>query len=113
MTGPDMPYWPVGWEPEKAPGAIAPGLFDQLNAEIDGYTLDETLSAIGPRLSVPYFLDRTALAAKGVDPATVKIKIARTKTSYKLLLDRVLSQARLGSELRVDEVGTVFLWISR
>ena len=41
--------WPIGWETEKATGAIAPSLFEKLNAEIDGYTLEESLAAIGPR----------------------------------------------------------------
>ncbi len=27
MTSPNMQYWPVGWEPEKSPGEIAPALF--------------------------------------------------------------------------------------
>ena len=30
--------WPIGWEPDAAPVKIAPSLFEQLNAEIDGYT---------------------------------------------------------------------------
>ena len=28
------------------------------------------------------------------------------------VIDRVLAQARLGSQLRVDEAGTPFLWIT-
>jgi hypothetical protein len=105
--------WPVGWETEKPPAEIAPSLFEQINAEIDGYTLEEALAAIGPRLKIPYYLDHSALAAQKIEPAAVNIKLRRTQTSYKRLLDRVLSQARLGCELRADEAGTVFLWISR
>ena len=105
--------WPVGWEPEQAPGAAAPSLFDQISAEIDGYTLEESLAAIGPRLKVLYYTDHRQLAALGINPATIKIKLGRSKTSYMRLLERVLAQARLGAQLRVDEAGTVFLWISR
>jgi hypothetical protein len=105
--------WPIGWEPEKAPGATAPMLFDKINAEIDGFTLQESLDAIGPRLKVPYYVDRRMLAALGIDPANVKIKVERAQMSYMRLLDRVLAQARLGCQLRTDEAGTVFLWISR
>ncbi|MEX2315695.1 MAG: hypothetical protein WD669_00990 [Pirellulales bacterium] len=105
--------WPIGWETEKAPAEIAPSLFEQLNAEIDGYTLKESLAAIGPRLKIPYYLDHSLLAAQRIEPAAVSIKLQRTQTSYKRLLDRVLAQAGLGCELRADEAGTVFLWISR
>ena len=109
----DSKYWPIGWEPEKAPGAMAPSMMESLNAEIDGYTLEEALAAIGPRLKVPLFLDHAALAANHIEPAKVQVKLARARMSYKRLLDRVLAQARLGSSLRVDESGRPFLWVTR
>ena len=105
--------WPIGWETEKAPGETAPSLFEQLNAEIAGFTLEETLAAIGPRLKVPYYVDHAALVANKIDPKAAQIKIEKTRISYKRLLDRVLAQARLGCDLRVDEAGTLFLWIGR
>ena len=105
--------WPIGWEPEKAPGATAPSLMESLNAEIDGYSLEEALAAIGPRLKVPMYLDHAALAAHNIVPAKVPIKLAGARMSYKRLLDRVLAQARLGSSLRVDESGKPFLWVTR
>lgn len=113
MSAKEMQYWPIGWEPEKAPGAIAPSLFESLNAEIDGYSLEEALAAIGPRLKVPVFLDRAALKAYRIDPAKVQVKLARTRTSYKHVIDRIVSQARFGSDLRIDEAGRPFLWITR
>jgi hypothetical protein len=105
--------WPVGWETEKAPGELAPSLFEKLNAEIEGYTLKEALAAIGPRLKTPYFVDPVALAAHRMDPSAVQIKIARAQMTYKRLLDRILAQADLGGDLRADESGKVFLWIGQ
>jgi hypothetical protein len=111
--GPDLKYWPIGWESEKAPVALAPSLFESLNAEIDGYSLEEALTAITPRLKVPSYVDRAALVAQNIEPARVQVKIARARMSYKRLLDRVLAQAHLGASLRVDETGKPFLWITR
>jgi hypothetical protein len=108
-----LPHWPIGWMIDRAPGEAAPALFEQLNAEIDGYSLAETLAAVGPRLKVPYFFDHVTLGTLGKDPYAAQIKVARTRMSYKRLLDQVLSQAGLGCELRADESGGVFLWISR
>jgi hypothetical protein len=108
-----MTQWPIGWGPQKSPGQIAPSLFEYLNAEIDGYTLEETLAAIGPRLKPPLYLDHAALAAHQIDLAKIQVQMPRTRTYYKRVIDRVLSQGRLGSELRIDEAGTPFLWISR
>jgi hypothetical protein len=113
MSAKDMRYWPIGWELERTPGETAPSLMESLNAEIDGYTLQEALAAIGPRLKLPMFLDHAALKANNIDPATIQVKLARTRTSYKRVVDRILAQARLGSEIRVDEAGVPFLWITR
>jgi hypothetical protein len=109
----EMTYWPIGWELQKPPGETAPSLFEFLNAEIDGYTLEETLAAIGPRLKIPLYLDHAALAAHQIDPLRIQVRLARTRTFYKRVIDRALAQARLGSQLRIDEAGTPFLWITR
>ncbi len=105
--------WPIGWEPDAAPVKLVPSLFEQLNAEIDGYTLTETLSAIGPRVKVPLYLDHAALTASKIDPTAIKVKLPRTRTTYQQVLNRVLAQARLGTSLRVDESGRPFVWITR
>jgi hypothetical protein len=109
----EIQSWPIGWQPQGPPGQVAPSLSEFLNAEIDGYTLEETLAAIGPRVKIPIYLDHAALAAHGIDPAKIQVKLARTRTFYKRVLDRVLAQARLGSEVRIDEAGKPFLWITR
>jgi hypothetical protein len=107
-----MKNWPIGWEFNETPGDVAPSLSEFLNAEIDGYTLGEALAAIGPRVKIPLYFDHAVLQAKQIDPSKVQVKMSRTRTSYKRVIDRVLAQARLGSQLRVDEAGTPFLWIT-
>ena len=113
MADQQMTQWPIGWELQKSPGQTAPSLFEFLNAEIDGYTLEETLAAIGPRLKIPLYLDHVALAAHQIEPAKIQVRLARTRTFYKRVIDRALAQARLGSQVRIDEAGTPFLWITR
>jgi hypothetical protein len=108
-----MTHWPIGWELQQTPGQTAPSLFEFLNAEVDGYTLEETLAAIGPRLRIPIYLDRAALAAHRIDLAQIQVRLPRTRIFYKRLIDRVLAQARMGSELRIDEAGKPFLWVTR
>jgi hypothetical protein len=109
----EMPHWPIGWELQTTPGKVAPSLFEFLNAEVDGYTLAETLSAIGPRIKIPLYLDHAALAAHKIDSAKIQVRLPRTRTFYKRVIDRALSQARLGSQVRIDEAGKPFLWITR
>jgi hypothetical protein len=108
-----METWPIGWRPQQTPGNTAPGLFKPRNAEIDGYTLAEAMAAIQQRIDLRLYFDHAAMAAKQIDPAAVQVRLARTRTSYKRIIDRILAQARLHSQVRVDEAGTAFLWITR
>ncbi|HEX5472290.1 MAG TPA: hypothetical protein VFW73_10405 [Lacipirellulaceae bacterium] len=113
MSAKDMHYWPIGWELQRTPGETAPSLMQTLNAEIDGYTLQEALAAIAPRIKMPMYFDRAVLKLHNVNPATTQVKLARTRTSYKHVIDRVLAQAHLGCEIRIDEAGMPFLWITQ
>jgi hypothetical protein len=105
--------WPIGWPSKASPSQLAPALFTKINVEIDGFSLQEAVDAIGPRLEVPVLWDHAALAAKRIDPAAKQVKLPRTRLSYGRILDKLLFQARLHGELRVDEAGAVFYWISR
>jgi hypothetical protein len=109
----DDETWPIGIPTDKSPRDVSPVLMDALNVEIDGYTLAEAIDAIGPRIKLPIYWDHFALAAAHIDPATEKVSVPKTRTYYKRVLDRVLSQAHLAGQLRVDEAGTAFLWITR
>lgn len=113
MTGAEMQYWPIGWEPNKSPAELVPSLFVSLNAQIDGFTLEEALAAIGPRVKLPILLDREVLKLQHIDPAKLQVKLAPTRTSYKRVIDRVASQAHLGTQVRIDEAGAPFLWITQ
>jgi hypothetical protein len=109
----DLTSWPIGWEPHETPGELAPSLFEYRNAEVSGFTLEETLAAIRERVKTPIYIDYAALAEHKIDPAKIQVQLARTRTIYKRVIDRVSAQAGLGSQIRVDEAGTPFLWITR
>ena len=104
--------WPIGWPPQKNPGALLPALFKNLEVEIEDVALSTALTAIAPRIKAPFVFDYNALARDRIDMKTVKVNVPAGRTYYKKILDRVLSQARLYCEIRVDEVNTPFIWIS-
>ena len=119
-SGGDMPdaakgedSWPIGTPSEKSPRELAPVLMEFLNVEIDGYTLAEAVDAMGPRIKLPIYWDHAALAAAHIDPTEVKVSVPKTRTYYKRVLDRVLAQAHLAGQLRIDEADTPFLYITR
>ncbi|MEO1497661.1 MAG: hypothetical protein AAFV43_10970 [Planctomycetota bacterium] len=106
--------WPIGYEPDKSPGDTSPALMESIPVEISGFTLAEALDAIEPRLGgTPIVFDAFALRRDAIDPAAVQVELARTKTFYKRIIDRLAFQARLKTELRVDEAGEPFIWLTR
>ena len=54
--------WPIGWESKASPRETAPTLLEFLNVEIEGYTLQEAVDAIAPRIKLPLYWDHAALA---------------------------------------------------
>jgi hypothetical protein len=105
--------WPVGWKLEKPSRSNVPTLFASINVEVEGYTLAEAIDAIAPRIKLPIRWDHATLTANEIDPTKVDVELPRTRTYYKRIIDRLLSQGRLRGELRVDEAGTVFYWVTR
>ncbi|MGD9647552.1 MAG: hypothetical protein AB7U73_17690, partial [Pirellulales bacterium] len=91
---------------------LVPKLFEFLNVEIDGISVGEAVANIAPRLEVPVLYDRAALARHDIDVNSVDAAIPAKRTSYSLLLNRLLFQARLKYELRVDDGNRPFVWIT-
>ncbi len=106
--------WPVGWPPEKSPAETFPKLFDFRPVDIQDFPLSDALAAIEQALESPILYDHNSLARHGVDPAKVIVNIPKMRTYYQKIVDRLLAQAKpqLTSEIRVDEAGQPFLWIT-
>jgi len=105
--------WPVGWKSEASPRQLAPKMFEFLNLEISGYSLTRALDALAPRLGVPVIMDAWILKRREIKPNEVQVQLKRGKTYLKKAVDRILNQARLEGEMRVDELGQPFYWVTR
>ncbi|MCC6126763.1 MAG: hypothetical protein IT426_17510 [Pirellulales bacterium] len=103
--------WPVGAKPEKREQEILPKLMEFLPVNVQNVSAATAAEAIAKRLEVPLVYDRVGLARHGIDPAKAMVSMPRSQTTYSLALRKLLSQAGLRFELRVDEAGTPFLWI--
>ncbi|HUY91780.1 MAG TPA: hypothetical protein VMV10_23760 [Pirellulales bacterium] len=104
--------WPVGWTADKPAREILPALFEQLNVDLDDALLSETLEAIGARLEAPVLYDHYALARRGIDPEKATVKLAPKRLAYAVILNKVLHQAELKGEWRVDENDKPLLWVT-
>jgi hypothetical protein len=110
-------HWPVGWPIEESPGQAEPKVFERLDeVSIQNISLKDTLDAIEARVGVPFIYDQNGIARAGLDLSEVQVNLIRTRPmKYFLVLKKVLIQARpkLDVEIRKDENGKSFLWISR
>lgn len=109
---PGMTIWPVGWEPERPRRELVPGLFEFLTVNVQGVSVAKVIEAVSGRLELPVLWDRSALAAQGIDPSKTMASVPSSRTTYSLLLSKALFQARLKSEIRVDEADGPLLWIT-
>ena len=67
---------------------------------------------IGTRLKTPVLMDYNAMARHGIDPAKAMVSMLPGKNTYSSALRRLLFKAGLKFEVRVDEAGRPFLWIT-
>ena len=68
--------------------------------------------AVGKHLKVLVLLDHNAMALHGIDPAKTNVSHPQKKTNYSIALRKILFQARLKFELRIDEAGKPILWVT-
>ena len=70
------------------------------------------MDALQPLIGLPLLWDHNGMARQSIDPDEVRVSFPSATTTFKRVLARVLSQAKLKSEVRVDEAGQPFLWIA-
>jgi hypothetical protein len=108
----DEKVWPIGWPPEEPGPKVAPVLFELHTINIENVSVAKVLEEVRARVKIPILLDHNALARYGIDPAKTLVTLPRRQTSYTQVLQKALFEARLQSELRVDESGKPLVWVT-
>ena len=103
--------WPIGWEPDKPPRETLPAIVESINVEIEAAPLDETLATIAARLKVPLWYDHNALVRHGID-VHQDASLPGAKLMYAQIVRKLVAKAKLKYELRIDDAGKPFLWIT-
>jgi hypothetical protein len=105
--------WAAGWTSEQSDRPAVPALYEFRTVNISNVSAAKAIVAIAERVKLPVVFDRYALAKYKVDLETVMVSLPRGgKTTYSAALRKVLFQANLKFEVRYDEAGTPFLWIT-
>jgi hypothetical protein len=104
--------WPVGWTSQKANKDTVPALYEFRNINVQNVSAARALDVIGKRLKTPVVYDRLALERHKIDPTKAMVSIPNSKTFYASALRRLLFQAKLKFDLRFDDAGAPFLWVT-
>ncbi|HUG66782.1 MAG TPA: hypothetical protein VMM76_03455 [Pirellulaceae bacterium] len=104
--------WPIGWPPDATPRQAAPKLYEYLTVEIKETALSEAIHAIQGLVKTPFLFDHNGMVREQIDVTAVKVSFPKKRVQYLRVLEQVLFQAQLKSEVRLDEAGQPFLWIS-
>lgn len=104
--------WPVGLSAEDDRQRVVPALFDSISVGIEENPLPDALAAVCGRLQIPYLVDHNALAVQGVDFQKAVVSLPESKLIYAIILRKLLGQVGLVGQLRIDEAGKPFLWVT-
>jgi hypothetical protein len=111
-AAPGREAWPIGWESDKPANEALPALYEFHSVNLQNVPAARAIDAIAKLLKAPVLVDHYALARHKIDLAKVTVSLARSRTTYSIALRKLLFQARLKFDVRYDEGGTPFLWIT-
>ncbi len=103
--------WPIGWKSQKSPEKTLPALYQSVQTQVVSLPLQTALDQVAQKIEVPLLFDRSSISSAQVDLKAM-VKMQAQRASYKTILTQLLSQVGLNDEVRVDENGNPFLWIS-
>jgi hypothetical protein len=106
----DHEVWPIGWPADDR--KVLPGIQAFHKVNVANKRVTDVLAAIGKNLNVPVLYDHNAMARHGIDLDKTLVTYSNQRTTYKFALDRMLGKVELKLEVRIDEAGKPFLWIS-
>lgn len=104
--------WPIGWKPEQSFSEILPAYFRAIPLDVEDVNINALVGAISEKMAVPYFSSAYALKAKGLDINALKYTRKNDRISPARLLTAVGDKMDLGFDVRVDEAGKMFLWVT-
>lgn len=104
--------WPVGWKSELKNRELVPKIYDPLPLDITNTPIADVMAAISARLETPVMYDRALLELLQIDPAKATVSVNSPRTIYLRAISQTLFQAQLKHEIRVDERGKPFFWVT-
>ena len=107
-------FWPIGWPGNKLGRSSLPTMYEKFPIEIRNAPLDQALKAVRVRAKVPVLFDHNSMAIAEIDLTKSNVTYVKDSSNYINLLTKILNQTkpRMDFEIRIDENGKPFLWLS-
>jgi len=107
-------HWPIGWPIQRPPIQVVPTLSNTLPINIRGIKIKAALDAIQGRAGIVFLYDQNTLAREGIELDEVRVNLTHKKIGLGVCVSRLLSQSKpkMTDEIRIDENGKPFLWIT-
>jgi len=104
--------WPVGWKSKLRPSELVPKYYDSAPIEIQNTAVADITKAIEARLATPIQYDRALFELVELDPAKKQVSFKDDRASYYIVLRKTMFKAGIKEQIRVDERGKPFFWLS-
>ena len=104
--------WPVGWRSQESAAVVLPAWLKSIEFQLDQIEVSALAEAVAHRLQIPLFQSSHALLAEGLDLDVLTYSRKQDLVSPSRLLTAVGDKLKLGFDLRVDEGGKLFLWVT-
>ena len=104
--------WPIGWKPEQSFSEILPAYFKAIPLDVEDVEVEKLVGAVAEKMQLPFFSSAHALNEKGLQINSLKYTRKDDRISPSRLLTAVGDKLELGFDVRVDEAGKMFLWVT-
>ncbi len=105
--------WPVGFRVSKLQGKRFERLFVPVPVNVaQGTRVTQVLPAFAKGLKMPILVDHLGLAAAGLELEQLRTFHPPKRRAYLFALESLLGRAGLVVQVREDEAGRVFLWVT-
>ena len=104
--------WPIGWMPKLSLNKSIPMFYKRVPVSLPNVSLTRVFVAIENETRIPVHVDHHYIKAKGQDFEEMKIEVKPRQMSWNSVIRNVTVRNRLNYDVRVDELGKPFVWVS-
>ncbi len=105
--------WPIGLPTKKRLYDLLPKAREFVDFQVNAQTpLTSALPPIAEFLDTTFLFDENLMAVAEIDPSQTVVEVPPARITLTIAASRMLGKAKLRTELRVDEAGRAFYWIT-